>query len=52
MSSDTVWYVKFPAEMKDTFDKKAEEAGDSERGAAARQLRKFVKENLEEGAVE
>lgn len=48
MSSESVWFVKLPSEFKEIFEKKAEEQGDLERGAAARQVRKFLKEHLNE----
>jgi len=46
MSSDVVWHVKLPAEFKEIFEKMAEKVGDEERGAAARQVRKFLKRKL------
>ena len=45
-SVEVVWIVKLPAEVKEIFEKKAKEQGDTERGAAARQVRKFLKKKL------
>lgn len=48
MSSEVVWHVKLPAEFKEIFEKMAESDGDDERGAGARQVRKYLKKKLKE----
>ena len=50
MSSGEIWYVKLTSEHRAFFDEKAEDVGDTERGAAARQCRKFLNEHIEEEA--
>ena len=49
----TVWYIKLPAEWKDIFADMAKDAGYTERGAAAREVRRLIKAYLiKEGLVE
>jgi len=50
-SGNVVWIVQLPAEWKEVFEKLAEEEGDDEYGAGARQLRKFLKKQLKEAFV-
>lgn len=50
MSSGDIWYVKLTPEHRAFFDDKAEEAKDTERGAAARQCRKALNKIIEEEA--
>jgi hypothetical protein len=49
-SAEVVWIVKLPVEYKELFEEMAKEVGDEERGAGARQLRKFLKKSLEGSA--
>ena len=47
MTSEIVWFVQLPAEYKEVFEKMAEAEGDNSHGAGARQVRKYLKKNLE-----
>ena len=51
-SINVVWIVQLPPEYKETFEKLAEKEGDTSHGAGARQLRRFLKKNIEAEASE
>jgi len=48
MNATIVWHVKLPAEWKKIFNDMAEKEHDTEKGAAARALRQFIRKHLEE----
>lgn len=51
MSSESVWFVKLPAQWKEVFEKIAEEEGDDSHGSGARLVRKVLKKKIKEGSA-